>query len=338
MSGRGCGAVIAAGMLFLTGCRGMATAEGDAPGTEISDIVPAEMTAGASGQENSGFPAETERRTPEDIPGTERADDGLRETGGETLRFVDVHGQEYEARILPDAARHPYRKDAFVRSGNRLTYTGDGRFPCRYGVDVSYHQGEIDWQAVKADGIDFAFLRIGYRGYGEGTLNTDAQFFRNIEGAQAAGLDVGVYFFSQAVSREEARGEAEFVLDNLAGYALQLPVVYDPEQIEGVRTRADDLTGSQITENTICFCERIREAGYEAMVYSNMLWEAFVFDMARLSEYPFWYADYEEQPQTPYRFEFWQYSNEGSIAGIDGPVDLNVWMVPADGYGAADGG
>lgn len=249
----------------------------------------------------------------------------------EILQFVDVFGKTYETEILSNVPKHTYVMKAFRHQGSMLFYEGDERFEYKIGVDVSHHQGEINWEKVKAAGIDFAFLRIGYRGYGtEGSINLDQQFERNIKNAQAAGIDVGVYFFAQAINEEEAKEEAEFVLEHLKLYHLQLPVVYDPESILDAKARTDDVSGEQFTRNTRVFCELIKEAGYEPMVYSNMLWEAFELDMTKLSDIPVWYADYEPLPQTPYEFEFWQYSNNGHIDGIGTRVDMDIWIIKKD--------
>ena len=149
----------------------------------------------------------------------------------ERLHFVDVFGNPYEVEINPNIAKKKYQDTKFIRDGDKLIYEDDDYFS-RLGVDVSYHQGSIDWEKVKADGYDFAMIRIGYRGYGkEGSLNLDTRFHDNIKNAQNAGFDVGVYFFAQAINEEEALEEAEFVLEYLNGYQLQLPVVYDPESM-----------------------------------------------------------------------------------------------------------
>ena len=229
--------------------------------------------------------------------------------------------------ILEGVPKSAYAKSRFVRKDGRVTYEDDS-FRSRLGVDVSHHQGEVDWQKVKAAGYDFAFLRIGYRGYGkEGTINADARFDQNIAGAQAAGLDVGVYFFSQAINEAEALEEAEFVLGRLGGRKLQLPVVYDPESVLDAAARTDTVTGEQFTKNTLTFCSRIREAGFTPAVYSNMVWEAFMYDMKQIGRLPIWYADYEKKPQTPYAFSFWQYTEKGHVDGISGAVDLNVQLM-----------
>lgn len=243
------------------------------------------------------------------------------------IHFVDVYGEEYEVEQNPLVAEHEYDLTAFVHDGDKLMYESE-LFDNRLGVDVSYHNGMIDWEKVKGQGVDFAIIRLGYRGYGEaGTLYLDKQFESNIRNAQNAGLDVGVYFFAQAVNEKEAEEEADFVLKHLGDYEIQLPVVYDPESILDAEARTDDVTKEQFTLNAEVFCRKIAEAGYDPMIYCNMLWEAYELDLTQLSEYPVWYADYEALPQTPYQFEFWQYTNQGRVEGIQGDVDLNLQMI-----------
>ncbi len=256
----------------------------------------------------------------------EQSEDGQR-TGAESeiLRFVDARGEWYEAEIRPDVRKHDYDWSCLTNTEEGIQYIGDERYTMRRGIDVSEYQGEIDWGKVKAAGYDFAFLRIGYRGYGEkGTLCVDSKFQQNIVNAQNAGVEVGVYFFSQAVNEAETLEEVQLVLEQLKGHNPELPVVFDPERIRDDAARTDDVTGEQFTRNTILFCEKMKEAGYEPMIYSNMVWEAFEYDMKALEEYPIWYADYEPAPQTPYYFSFWQYSEKGSVDGIEGKVDLDV--------------
>ena len=247
----------------------------------------------------------------------------------EILHFIDVYQNPYQVKINPNVEKHNYKNECFIRSGDLLSYTGDDNYTYRLGVDVSEHQGYVDWQQLKDSGFSFAFIRLGYRGYGqEGNIRLDQEFHRNMENAQAAGFDVGVYFFAQAVNEEEAQEEADFVLENLAGYSLQLPVVYDPESILDDEARTDNVTGEQFTKNTQIFCAAMANAGYSPMIYANMLWEAFELDLEYLSEYPLWYADYEPYPQTPYHFDFWQYTNEGDVPGIEGRADLNIQLIP----------
>lgn len=247
---------------------------------------------------------------------------------GQILHYVDAWGDWHDTRIRDDVAKNDYDWTCLKHTENGITYEGDSNYAIRKGIDVSYHQGEIDWTKVKNAGYEFAFIRCAYRGYGEeGQLNADSMALSNIEGAQAAGLDVGVYVFSQAVNEDEAVEEAEFVLNQLQGRTLELPVVYDPELIRDDQARTDSVTGEQFTANTIAFCEWIKNAGYDPMIYSNMVWEADLYDLGKLQAYPIWYADYEQVPQTPYEFRFWQYSEKGTVDGISGDVDLNVEFI-----------
>lgn len=249
----------------------------------------------------------------------------------EPFRFVDAWGEWFETTIKPKIKTHEYDWNCLKRQGDSITYEGDAHYFIKKGIDVSHHQGKIDWEKVKAAGYEFAFVRMVYRGYGEaGSLNLDREYYHNIVNAQKAGLDVGIYVFSQAVSEEEALEEAQLVIDNLKGLELELPVVFDPELIRGEEARTNQVSGEQFTKNTIAFCEAVKAEGYEPMIYSNMYWEAFLFDLEQLAEYPVWYADYENVPQTPYQFTFWQYSESGTVEGIEGNTDLNVWFIPKD--------
>ena len=285
-------------------------------------------SAAQDGQNDQAGPAWETSKTParEETP---QADGDASSSEPEILHFVDVYQNPYQVEINPDIARHDYKPECFIHDGHYLSYTGDENYTYRLGVDVSEHQGYVDWAQLKENGFSFAFIRLGYRGYGqEGRICLDSEFHHNMQNAQAAGFDVGVYFFAQAVNEEEAREEADFVLQNLEGYTLQLPVVYDPESILDDEARTDNVTGEQFTANTEVFCSAVEEAGRRPMIYANMLWEAFELDLEQLSEYPIWYADYEPAPQTPYQFEFWQYTNQGQVPGITGNADLNIQMIP----------
>lgn len=267
----------------------------------------------------------------EDQAGEEARQGDAQMLDGEILKFVDAWGEWHETEIDPAIRKHDYNWSCLTNTEAGIQYAGDERYAIRKGIDVSEHQGDIDWGRVKAAGYDFAFLRIGYRGYGEqGTLCADAKFQQNIVNAHNAGVEVGVYLFSQAVSEDEALQEAGLVLEQLQGHSLELPVVFDPERIRDDAARTDNVTGEQFTKNTVLFCEKMKEAGYQPMIYSNMLWEAFEYDMEALADYPIWYADYEPVPQTPYYFSFWQYSEKGSVDGIAGNVDLNVQFLPQE--------
>lgn len=243
------------------------------------------------------------------------------------LHFVDAWGEWHDTMINTQASMHDYNWDNLENDGQNIAYEDD-KYQIQVGVDVSSHLGDINWETVRNEGYEFAIIRALYRGYGEsGSLNIDKKFKRNIELASEAGLDIGVYVFSQAIDENEAIEEADMVLDELDGAKLQLPIVYDPEHIRNDVARTDDVEPEQFTKNAIAFCERVKEAGYTPMIYSNMIWEAECFDMQRLDDYKFWYADYESVPQTPYDFEYWQFTEKGIVKGVDGYCDIDVRFI-----------
>lgn len=197
------------------------------------------------------------------------------------------------------------------------------------GIDVSRYQPDIDWEAVKADGMDYAIIRVGYRGYGEsGTLKIDPYFESHIEGATAAGLDVGAYFFTQAITPEEAIEEANLVLETLEGYELTLPVYLDIESITQDVGRLDSakLTVEEQTANCVTFCETIINGGYQAGIYGNKYWLEEKLDSKYLeTEYPMWLARYNKEPEYQGEYQRWQYTEKGTVDGIDGFVDKNCY-------------
>ena len=244
----------------------------------------------------------------------------------EVYQFVDVLGQQYEAELLEAVPKNTYDLKRIKKKDGYQHYTDEaGNIISKVGIDVSEYQPSVDWAKVKASGIDFAIIRVGFRGYGqEGKLVEDAMFKSHIEGALAAGLDVGVYFFSQAVDKEEAYEEAQFVLERIRPYAITYPVIFDTEEIKNDEARTDHLKKEQFTANCITFCDAVEEAGYETMIYANMKWMAFTLDLNELAGYKKWYADYEPLPQCPYEFSMWQYTEKGKVPGIEGNVDLNL--------------
>ncbi len=190
------------------------------------------------------------------------------------------------------------------------------------GIDVSKHNGNIDWKAVKNSGVDFAIIRCGYRGYSTGVMVEDPLFKQNIKGATAAGLRVGVYYYSQAVNEVEAVEEASAVLSFIKGYGLALPVYMDVEASGG---RADGISVSQRTANIKAFCGTIQNGGYKAGLYANKTWLTSYINTAQLTGYKIWLAQYATTPSyTATRYDMWQYTSKGKVSGISGKVDMNI--------------
>ncbi len=250
---------------------------------------------------------------------------------GKKFLFRDVFGNEFKTVINPKVPEPEVKKEQFKLNGTKMTFVpesstaGSPYYMIRLGVDISRHDGEVDWKKLKKDGIDFVILRCGYRGYQSGKLKADENFQANIKGALEAGLDVGVYIFSQAASEKEALEEAALCLEQIRGHKITLPVFYDPEIIRDDPARSDNISGEQFTKNAVAFCEAIKKAGFVPGVYSNMLWEAYEFDMSIIKDYVIWYADYEPQPQTPYNYEFWQYAEKDG--DIKAPYDMDIQVI-----------
>ncbi len=224
-------------------------------------------------------------------------------------------------------AQNDFNIDNLVVDDNgRYSYVVDGEVTSRFGIDVSSHQGDIDWAAVAADGVDFVFIRAVYRGYGTGKLVIDEKFIQNIEGAQAAGIDVGVYVFSQAINQAEVLEEASTVMTLLDGYTLQLPIVFDVEKVSDSEARTNALTVEDRTALTISFLEAVKNAGYDTMIYHNTEMGAMLLDFTQLTEYDKWFAGYNKEFYWPYEYNIWQYSESGTVNGINGDVDLDLWL------------
>lgn len=218
---------------------------------------------------------------------------------------------------------NPYGPEDFARVNGYLTCTAG---PTRMGVDVSEYQGDIDWEQVRDAGFDFAFIRIGFRGYETGEIKADDRGREDLAAAREAGLDVGVYFYAQAVSAEEAREEAAWCLEYLEGCDLELPVVYDWEYVStGART--GNMDRQQVTACFSAFCEAIENGGYRSMVYFNPHVANDLLELEALADYPWWLAQYRDGMDFPYRVHFWQYTEEGTVPGIKEKVDLNLMFL-----------
>ena len=202
----------------------------------------------------------------------------------------------------------------------------------RRGIDVSDHQKQIDWQQVADYGIEFAIIRCGYRSYGEGLLNEDSRFRENIQGALDAGLEVGVYFFSQAVNIVEAAEEALFTLDLIEGYDVTLPVFFDWETIDVAAARTDGVPGEVTTECCLEFCRLIDAAGYEAGVYTYLNFAYYRYELDALEGLTIWMGDPGTKPIFYYDHDFWQYSFTARIPGIEVDVDLDAMYLKDPGY------
>ena len=244
-----------------------------------------------------------------------------------TSGYIEYHGKQYPVQWNVPAA--PYNKDLFVKDGS-IMYYNDPNYTTALGIDVSSYQGDIDWQKVAASGIEFAMIRVGIRGYGEeGKLVKDEKFESNLIGAMNAGIKVGVYFYSQAITALEAAEEAQFVLAALGGIPLDYPVVFDWELPEAGSARTRGLDNTVLTDCAVTFCETVALAGYRPMVYSGLEMTYTRYQVERLAAYDKWFCQYGvTKPGMYYDYRIWQYSDSGSVPGIEGKVDMDLIFIP----------
>lgn len=224
----------------------------------------------------------------------------------------------------------PYNFDNLKNEQGRFSYYEEGNLVSQTAVDVSDLQGKIDWERVSEDGINFAMIRLGRRGYTEGNIYLDNYYYENVSGVQSEGMPFGVYFFSQAITEDEAIEEANFVIKHLSGSGISYPVVFDHEPVESADGRANNLSKNELTHITKAFCQKIEDAGYTPMIYGN------AFDMERLNlndlkGIDVWYAEYESsQPTGQFDFAMWQYSSTANVSGINTQADLSILFKPLD--------
>lgn len=241
--------------------------------------------------------------------------------GGGSSNALSTTGGETTETVLPP---NPYSVEDFGYEDGYLTCLSGASLT---GIDVSSHQGKIQWDQVAGSGFSFAMVRLGYRGYsGEGRLVTDEWAQANLDGASQSGMQVGAYFFSQAISEEEAREEARLAIEILDGRPLDLPVVFDWE-IPTDLSRTINVDADRLTAYAKAFCDEIQSAGYKPMIYFNPYFAERYLHLEELKDIPFWLASYGTALTFPHRVDMWQYTDTGVVSGIEGPVDIDMLLL-----------
>ena len=234
--------------------------------------------------------------------------------------------QTIDGKVYYYTSNHQRVTGSQVISGISYNFGSDGALQQgsgKNGIDVSSHQGNIDWASVKAAGINFAIIRVGYRGSQTGALVEDSCFKKNIQGATANGINVGVYFFTQATTEAEAVEEASMALTLCSGYNLSYPIFVDTENGSGA-ARANGLDKGTRTACVAAFCKTIANGGRKAGVYASKSWYNNKIDASAFSNYFIWVAQYNTTCNYKGKYNMWQYSSKGSVPGIKGNVDVNI--------------
>lgn len=244
----------------------------------------------------------------------------------DNIVYVNNKNQYVFAQILPELAKNNYKDENFKQDDKGIiTYNEDGKVTTHMGVDASKFQGNIDFKKLKEQGVEFAMLRCGFRSYGNGILNTDSSFDTFAKDAIKNNIKIGAYFFSSAITQQEAIEEADYVLDIIKPYKITYPVVIDFEEISGDSYRQENLTTEELTDIIIAFCDKIEKAGYKPMIYSNLKGFVGRLDLTRLEKYEKWFAYYSDTPYFPYEFSIWQYTESAKLDGVSGnTIDLNI--------------
>ena len=247
----------------------------------------------------------------------------IQETPGETLQLTEPNPPAPSTEpTLPPPEKNPIGLGDFATVNGYLTCLST---PSVLGIDVSFWQENIDWKQVKKAGIEFAMIRAAWRGSEEGVLDTDDFAQINYEGATKAGIKVGVYMFSQAISVEEAIEEANYLLNIIKDWDVEMPVVFDWEFISE-DSRTGKVTARTLTDCAKAFCDTIAKAGYDPMIYFGFNHSRNMLYLAELTDYKFWLAQYNTVLNYPYKIDMWQYTETGKVPGIEGNVDINLYF------------
>ena len=228
-------------------------------------------------------------------------------------------------------AANSYDTAKFVYQNPQMKYYVNGKQASWFGVDISSKQGIVDFEKLKKAGVDFVMIKVGGRGYSSGNIVLDSSYKDYMNGAKNAGLGIGVYFYSQAVDKDEVCEEAETLLELIKDYPVKYPVVFDMESVEGDMARTDVLDISTRTELARIFLKTIKAEGYTPMLYGDKEWLVTKLDLEKLQDYDVWLSQETDTPDYPYEYTMWQYNKSGTVSGISGTAGLNISLVNYSG-------
>ena len=248
-------------------------------------------------------------------------------TDGKHTLVTNRDGKEEWVLISPYLPKHEYDFTKLVWQSDFMKYYQDGKLTSYVGVDISKYQDYVDFLKLKKAGIDFVMLRVGARGYGSGQIVLDEYFADNLKRATDAGLQIGVYFTSQAITEAEAVEEANVVLNNIKDYKITYPVAFDMGFVDNDTARIEGVSRADKTKITKAFLDTIAAAGYKTLLYGNKEWLIKEVDLSKLSAYDVWLSQVGDVPDYPYRFTMWQYADDISVDGIAGYANMNISFI-----------
>ncbi len=281
------------------------------------DMYPQGNTTDKDDTEEETVKKEEEKEPDKDDPSTD----------GKHTKITYADGAEEWVLISQHIPKNTYDYTKLVSQSGIMKYYVDGKKTSYFGLDISKEQGFIDYNKLVKAGVDFVMLRVGVRGYSTGQLVLDEYYTSNIKGATDTSLHVGLYFSSQAATREEAIEEANMVITQIGDYKIDYPIVFEMETIVNDTSRTGALTKEERTDIALAFLDTIKTAGYIPMIYGNKEWLLTKVDLSKLSAYDIWLSQEGDLPDYPYQFSMWQYATDGVIDGISGEVNLNIAFI-----------
>ncbi len=273
------------------------------------------------------YPEETETEETTEEESTEESDEEDIWSDGYHTLVTNRFGEEEWVAINSSLNTNNYELTNLIRYGNMMKYFVNEKQASYVGVTISEDSRDVDFEALKEEGVDYCMIRVGARGYSSGKLETDEKFKEHIEGATEAGLDVGVYFYSQAITTAEAQAEAALVLQNLQGYDIEYPVAFDMEYVLNDDSRIEALSKNDKTKIAQTFLKDIKTAGYQPILYGNKAWLLQEINLVKLQEYDVWLGEPGELPDYPYEFTMWQYSDSAQLEGIKGYTNMSISFI-----------
>lgn len=265
-----------------------------------------------------------------DEDSTEEGKDGLTDAEADHVNQTKItksDGTEEWSNISSFITKNKYDENGFIYKDPIMKYYENGKNISYMGVDISKETGLVDFVKLKNAGVQFVMIKVGARGYGNGQLTVDDTFTDYIQKASEAGLDIGVYFYSQAITKEEALEEANLVYENIKDYHLVYPIAFDMEKVSGDAARTDFLTREEKSNLALVFLDALKNVGYKGIIYGNKEWLIKEINLSTVGTYDIWLSQEGEKPDYPYKYSMWQYTQSGTIDGINGDANLDICFI-----------
>ena len=298
--------------------------------SDSSEVYVSDLSFYKDYEERNGSSDSTDTSTEtSDTASTSSQKEVTEENDGKHTLITNLDGTTEWAVISPQIPKCEYDFTNLYNQSGRLKYFEGDKCTSYFGIDVSKDNSYIDFNKVKKDGVSFVMIRLGSRGYQTGQLSVDEYFRDNIKRANDAGLDVGIYFVSQALTEDEAREEAQFVIDNILGYQVTYPIALVMQPVKNDKARSDALSKKDRTTVMRAFLKAIKDKGYVPIVYGTKRSLFKDIDLSKIvGDYDIWLSDTgSDYPDYPYRYAMWQYSYKGSVDGVSGDVTYNISFV-----------